>query len=251
MKISRLKISDTLTFSFIGPPLEQGPLPTVFYFALSAKDSLETDPYNQPVRFLHSNKCRIFTVTLPGHEEGRKPENAISYWAEKMSEGKDLLTPFFDNVKKGIDYLLKEKLVLEEAFGVMGLSRGAFVASHVAALCPAIRFIVGFAPQTRLSKAKEFQGGPDVSHFDLENLIPKLYNRTIRFYIGNLDTRVGTKNAFDLVSRLAEEAKNHRIRSAPIELIIGPSIGYQGHGTAPHVFEAGTIWINHFWEGVS
>jgi len=232
----------------LAPLLTKAPLPTVFYFALSAKDSLETDPYNQPTRFLHSEECRIFTVTLPGHEEGRRPENAITYWAEKMKEGTDLLTPFFQEVKTGIDYLQNENLILDGKFGVMGLSRGAFIASHVAALCPEIRFILGFAPQTRLSQAKEFQEGPDISHLDLKNLVPKLYDRTIRFYIGNLDKRVGTKNAFELICDLAEEAKNRRIRSAPIELIIGPSIGFQGHGTGPDVFQAGSDWIKHLWK---
>lgn len=248
MKVSQLKVSDSLMFSFVGPSLEKGPLPTIFYFALSAKDSLETDPYNQPACFLHSEKCRIFTVTLPGHEEGLKPENAIAYWAEHMKKGKDLLTPFFQEVADGIQFLFRENLLLKDQFGCMGLSRGVFVAAHVAALYPEIGFILGFAPLTRLSYAKEFQSGPDVSKFDLKKLVPKLYDRKIRFYIGNLDTRVGTKHTFELVSLLAEEAKHHRVRSAPIELIIGPSIGYQGHGTGPQVFQAGIDWVKSLLE---
>ncbi|WP_420422186.1 alpha/beta hydrolase [Simkania sp.] len=251
MKVSQVKVSDSLTFSFVGPSLEEGPLPTIFYFALSAKDSLETDPYNQPALFLQSDKWRIFTVTLPGHEEGRKPENAISYWAEQMKQGNELLTPFFQEVAQGIQYLLQENLIQKDQFGCMGLSRGVFIAAHVAALCPELRFILGFAPLTRLSYAKEFQNGPDVSHFDLEKLAFKLYDRKIRFYIGNIDSRVGTKYTFELVSHLAEEAKNHRIRSSPIELIIGPSIGYQGHGTGPQVFQAGTLWVRSLLEGSS
>lgn len=248
MKISQVKVSDSLTFSFVGPNLEKGPLPTIFYFALSAKDSFETDPYNQVVRFLQSDKWRIFTVILPGHEEGRKPENAISYWAEEMNQGNDLLTPFFQEVARGIQYLLQENFIQKDLFGCMGLSRGVFVAAHVAALCPELRFILGFAPLTKLSYAKEFQNGPDVSHFDLETLASKLYDRKIRFYIGNIDSRVSTRNTFELVSHLAEEAKNHRIRSSPIELIIGPSIGYQGHGTGPQVFQAGVDWIRSIME---
>ena len=247
MKISTLKISNDLTFSFVGPPLSAGPLPTMFYFALSSEDSFGTDPYNQPVRFLDSDELRIFTVTIPGHETGLKPENAITLWAEKFRQGHDLLSPFFQSVKEGIDYLIKNNLILEEKLGAMGLSRGAFVACHIAALCPAIRLILGFAPLTCLNHAKEFQGGPDVSSFNLEHLIPSLYDRIIRFYIGNQDTRVGTEKAFKLVHDLATEAKNCRIRSAPIELTIGPSIGYEGHGTAPHVFQAGVDWIKKLW----
>ena len=125
MKTSHLTISDTPIFSFVSPLLEQGPLSTVFYFALSAKDCSATDPYHHPVRLLHSNKCCIFTTALP----------------------------VFEKVKEGIDYLLDKKLILEKAFGVMRLSRKAFVASHVTTLCPAIRFITSFASQTQLDKA--------------------------------------------------------------------------------------------------
>lgn len=247
MKISQIKISETLTFSFVGPPLEAGPLKTVFYFALSAQDSLETDPYNQPVRFLYSDDLRIFTVTIPGHEEGLRPESAIQVWAKKMEGGMDVLSPFFKSVKHGIDSLLEKNLILDEKLGVMGLSRGAFVASHIAALSPNIHWILGFAPLCRLSTVKDFQSTPHAPILDLETLIPKLYHKVIRFYIGNQDKRVGTEHAFQLIYQLATEAKRQRIHSPPLELIIGPSIGYLGHGTAPHVFQAGVDWIRKMW----
>lgn len=243
MNLSTLKVSDTLTFSILGPPLSAGPLPTVFYFALSAQDSFQTDPYNQPARFLACDQIRLFTATLPGHEEGLKPENALHVWAEKMSEDPHYLTRFFEDVKNGIDKLLEQNLIPEGKLGAIGLSRGCLIASHIAALCPEIRTLCGFAPLTRLSHAKEFQNGPDASAYDLQHLTPKLYDRTIRFYIGNLDKRVGTEYTFELVQTLAKEAKTHRIHSPPIEMVIGPSIGYQGHGTGPQVFQAGVNWM--------
>lgn len=248
MKSSQIQVTNSMAFSYIGPPLDKGPLPGVCYFALSAKDSFESYPYNQPVSLLQSDTCRIFTVALPGHKEKHDPEKAMAYWAEKMRKGVDILSPFFHEVKQGIDYLIEKNFIIEKSLGVMGLSRGVFIAVHIASLCPTIRFILGFAPQTRLSYSKWFQEGPDVSYLDLERLVPKLYNRVIRFYIGNLDTRVGTRNAFDLVYNLAKEAKHHRIHSPPIEMMISPSIGYQGHGTPSHIFAAGVDWIKNIWE---
>ena len=53
---------------FVGPPLEEGPFPTLIYFALSAEDSLQCDPFNQPVQFLEGLPLRIFSITLPGAE---------------------------------------------------------------------------------------------------------------------------------------------------------------------------------------
>ena len=87
---------------------------------------------------------------------------------------------------------------------------------------------------------------PATTSLNLEHLTPLLYNRTIRFYIGNRDKRVGTAHTFSLTEKLAEKAYHNRIRSAPIELIIGPSIGYQGHGTSQAIFQEGATWIkNH------
>ncbi|MCB1081898.1 MAG: alpha/beta hydrolase, partial [Chlamydiia bacterium] len=67
--------------------------------------------------------------------------------------------------------------------------------------------------------------------------------KKVRFYIGNHDMRVGTDHAFSFIQNLAKEAHTHRIRTSPIELIIGPSIGYQGHGTAPQTFQSGAEWV--------
>ncbi|MCB1084213.1 MAG: hypothetical protein KDK61_07865, partial [Simkania sp.] len=72
---------------FVGPRLEEGPLPTLIYFALSAEDSLERDPFNQPVQFLEGLPLRIFSITLPGHENNLPPEDALNVWEERMKKG--------------------------------------------------------------------------------------------------------------------------------------------------------------------
>ncbi|MDN3509058.1 MAG: hypothetical protein P0S93_03435 [Candidatus Neptunochlamydia sp.] len=45
--------------------------------------------------------------------------------------------------------------------------------------------------------------------------------------------------AFSFISKLAVEAHKNRIRSSPIELLIGPSICYKGHGSSPEIFKVG------------
>ncbi|WP_194848131.1 hypothetical protein [Candidatus Neptunochlamydia vexilliferae] len=213
-----------LEVRFTGPPLEEGPLSTLFYFALSAEASLKQDPFNQPVQFLEGTPMRIFSVTLPAHENGRPPEEAIDAWKKE-----DLITPFIQELAGLVEEL---KPSMTTCFAA-GLSRGVFIACHLAALCPIISHVLGFAPMTRLEG------------LDLETLVPKIYDRKIRFYMGNRDLRTGTEHTFSLVQKLAEEAYHYRIRSSPIEMIIGPSIGYQGHGTSPEVFKAGINWIKY------
>jgi len=217
---------------FVGPPLEEGPFPTLIYFALSAEDSLQCDPFNQPVQFLEGLPLRIFSITLPGHENNLPPENALNIWEERMRKGDPVIPPFIDSVQEILESL--QPHILDKRLAVAGLSRGAYIACHVAAVCPNISTILGFAPLTQFRVAR---------HLDLETLIPHLYNRAIRFYIGNHDTRVGTEHAFSFISKLAAEAHKNRIRSSPIELLIGPSIGYKGHGTSPEIFKAGAEWI--------
>lgn len=215
---------------FIGPPLKEGPLPALFYFALSAEDSLGKNPYNQPVQFLQGLPLRIFSITLPAHENSFPAEEAMNVWAERTKRGDALIPSFIEEVKETIERLKPHFT----SCAVAGLSRGAFIACHVAAACQKFTHILGYAALTQLDYA------PDLN---LETLSSKLFNRKIRFYIGNHDTRVGTERAFSFIHTLAKEANRNRIRNAPIEMIIGPSIGYQGHGTSPDVFQAGVDWL--------
>jgi len=235
------KTRNQLELAFIGPPLDKGPLPLVIYFALSKEESLTLDPFNQPALALHSDKCRVASITLPGHGPNLDPRAAIGVWAEDFEKGGDPLSPFFKQCQKAIDELIEEGIASSVA--LMGLSRGVYAACQVAALTPNVRTILGFAPLVKLSFAKEFEGISLPSNLDLTSLCDLLCDRTIRFYIGNRDTRVNTAHTFELVSMLADTAYNRRIRSSPIELLIGPSIGYMGHGTPPHIFEEGAAWL--------
>lgn len=233
-------------FSYIGPDISSGPLPALFYFALSAEDSLHLDPYNQPVAYLSSLPMRIFSMTLPGHEGGSPPTQALDIWAAEISRGNNLIHHFASHVKSTIDHLLKQNVLDPEKLAVAGLSRGAFIAAHAAAAIPEFRYILGFAPLTQLSYAKEFQTlshTPLVQSLSLTHLADPLSERSIRFYIGNHDTRVSTRLCFDLIDTLSQTAHQKRIRSPQIELIIGPSIGHQGHGTSKEVFHHGAQWI--------
>lgn len=225
---------------FKGPPLEEGPLPTLFYFALSDDESLNLDPFNQLVEFLKNEPIRIFSLTIPGHGPDLDPTKAISRWKELYDQGLDPLSPFFAKAAQTIEQLAAQNILSKVA--VAGLSRGAFCALHIAARTPLIRTVLGFAPLTDLNYLQEFAGFTP-RYLSLEPLIPKLCDRTIRFYIGNRDTRTGSENCFHLVRDLANEAYEQRIRSSPIEMIVGPSIGHKGHGTSPEVFKNGATWL--------
>jgi hypothetical protein len=244
--IHTFDLKGNLKVAYTGPHIAKGPLPALFYFALSAQDSLCLDPFNQIVEYLAKLPMRIFSLTLPGHENNLPPTQALDIWAKEIANGRNVIAEFIANVKLAVDTLLLEGALIPEQIGVAGLSRGAFIAAHAAAEIPHFRWILGFAPLVQPAFAKEFQAIshlPLVQSLSLEILVDRLIDRHLRFYIGNLDTRVKTKLCFNFVEKLAQAAYENQIRSPQAELIIGPSIGRDGHGTSKKVFHEGAQWI--------
>lgn len=238
-------LAPNLDVGHLGPPLEKGRLPAVFYFALSAQESLDLDPYNQPAVFLANLGVRVFSLNLPAHGPNLNALEAIGTWAQNFSEGIDPLAPFLEQASFAIDALIDKGLIVREKIGVMGLSRGGLIASHVAKSCADVRAITAFAPMIALTKAREFvpKHTPGASEYNLVEIADELVGKPLRFYIGNRDTRVGTKICFDFVEDLVERSFQKGIRSPEVELLISPSIGHMGHGTSKAIFESGAAWI--------
>lgn len=246
MALEILQFTPDIEVAHLGPSFEKGPLPAVFYFALSARESLEIDPYNQPVCYLSPYDVRIFSFNLPSHGPNLHAVDAIKDWADEFDKGNNPITPFIEQVIFSIEILIKKRWILPEKIGLMGLSRGGLIASHVAIQFPDTRAVVGFAPMTELTYAGEFENireTPAAQALNLENHLDLLCDKTIRFYIGNRDVLTGTEKCFQLVRNLAETAFHKGIRSPAIELVISPSIGHKGHGTAKKTFEAGADWL--------
>ena len=148
-----------------------------------------------------------------------------------------------NNVQFAINALIEKGLIVREKIGLMGLSRGSLIAALFATQYE-VRAILGFAPMTELTFAREFENIKGNAHqYNLTHHIDALCEKTIRFYIGNRDTRVGSDKCYSLVWELANAAFEKDLRSPPIELIVSPSIGHMGHGTSKDVFEAGADWL--------
>lgn len=235
-----------LPIHFAGPELTEGPLPAIFYFTSTARESLTVDPFNQPVNFLSDQKLRIFSLTLPGHGLGTENTHAFMHWANSLASGHDIITRFVHQCSLALDFLLEKEYIQPDQIAAAGLSRGAFIAFHFASQDPRVKTILGFSPLTQLDQSsyfKELENHPVVKSLSVDTLIPTLARCKIRCYIGNRDTLVGTENCFHFIQGLTEEAFQHKNRSLPIELIIYPSIGHKGHGTPPHIFRDGTDWL--------
>jgi predicted esterase len=186
---------------------------------------------------------RIFSMTLPGHENDLPAKDAMKIWADDIAKGRDCVSDFLDAAQLAVDFAIKEKFADPEKLAASGLSRGAFIAAHLAAGDERFRHLLGFAPLSCLSKIKEFahlKDHPLVDSLDLIHLSEKLSDRHVRMYIGNEDTRVGTKDCVDFAMSIV---KHKKTRVAQVELLIYPSIGQMGHGTPPEIFKQGADWI--------
>jgi esterase FrsA len=223
MQNHRLK---ELGLSWTGRPLDAGPLPAFFYFALSAEESLHTQPYCQPVHTLQNTSFRCFSLDLPFHTGQQNPNQAIIEWAANQNA----THPFIRKCVQAVDTLFDSQLINADHLYCGGLSRGGYAALHLAAADPRFKAVVGFAPLTSFSD-------------EPNNLIDSLIHTEIRFYIGNRDERVSTAKAFHFLQELTEAKYRNGERSPKTEMIMTPSIGHKGHGTTPGTFTDGAHWL--------
>lgn len=228
-----------------GPSLDQGPLPALIYLSLAGDESLSLNPFNQPIQWLADKPIRCFSLTLPCHGKGFDKSIAMEHWANLLREN-HLLTPFLNLGLSAINKLVNKNLIQWKQLALAGLSRGAFAACHLAAHLPNCAAICGFAPLTELTVLKEFRS-EDIcdraTSWGLGTVAEKLAKIPSRLYIGNNDTRVGTEACFAFHRQLVAQAHSQRLRPAPHELCITPSIGHKGHGTTPEVFANGAAWV--------
>lgn len=232
---------------FTGPPLSEGPLPAFFYFALAGDESLTLDPYNQVVAYLYQQPMRCWSLTIPGHGPNFDKTRAIHYMMEEMLAGRDVLGNFFNEAEDAIRWAINAGHVDPERLALGGLSRGGLVATHLAARLEEVEIVLGFAPLTYISAlahSPAIADNPLIQGLSLDHLIPQLLNKKLRYYIGNRDMRVSTDLCFQFIRKLTDTAFTEGIRSPSIDLIIGPSMGFKGHGTAPSVFYSGAQWLS-------
>lgn len=232
--ISCEPVPDHEDWRFVGQTLTAGPMPAIIYFSLTAEQSLELDPYNQFVGFLNAgdkSKFRVFSVTLPFHTSDMK-ENEVAFrrWANIYNSGGDLVSGFVRKVSSTLNSFVADGYISPNKIYVAGLSRGALLAAHIAVSNPNVRACLGFSPVTVLHDLHEFSDAEihsDRARMKIrraslhnESVTEGLMRIPVRFYMGNSDTRVGTRNAFDAVHLVAERAAEEGVRSPPHEFIM-------------------------------
>ena len=244
------KVQGLDSVHFLGPPLNEGPLPAVFYFALTAEQSLTLAPINSPAAYLSLKKVRIFSWSLFAHDNITDPKESMILWAKALKDNSPFVSDFVETAQNNLSYLIQKKWVKEDAIAACGLSRGGFLSTHWAASDPRIKALVGFAPLINVHSRGVFAeliNSSFARSLDLIHLKDKLSKTHIGYYTGNHDQSTGTMPVMELVKAISDAAYTKKIRSPQTHLFVYPSIGHKGHGTAPHVFYSGTEFISDFF----
>jgi predicted esterase len=207
--------ANSLTF-FVKEPTDRPAKGTIFYFSLSAEDSLSLPPFCHPVDSLLKQGISVISTTLPHHEDNARPYGISELW----QKDKHILKEFIERLQKSIEEIKKQ---YSPPFGAMGLSRGAFIALHLASECKDIYSICCFAPMLSLK---------DDLDLSLPTLVSKLLSKNIHIFIGDNDTLVNTSKVI---------AFGHEIEA---KVTVYPSIGRSGHGTPDEQFEKGATWLS-------
>lgn len=229
---------------YVGPSIDKGPKPSVFYFCTSARQSLTKSPFCEFIKHLDPN-IRVFSLSLPFHNEDSNNRHILrDFWSEEFQKRPSFLEDFFDNFTQVFNYLDHQNLFIENKIAVGGVSRGGFIACHLAARFEKIKFLLGFAPMTDLEGCPYFENLPESAYlYNASSIIKSLFNVNVLFLIGNRDIAVSSKNAASFILKLADYQFSNGVRSPDVQIKIRPSIGHRGHGTSSETFQEGAIWL--------
>jgi dienelactone hydrolase len=210
------------------------PAPTLFILAAGMEDTARQPIYFEVGRLLTREGYICVTLDPPCHGADARPGEpaGLQGWAARLEKGEDPIASFNARARAVLDHLVKTGVTDPAHVAACGTSRGGFLAYHFAAVEPRVRAVAGFSPVTNLLALAEFanlkQHEP-TKQLGLVHHATKLADRAIWLSIGNNDARVDTDDAITFArktSAAAIAAANPRGSAAPIELLVGSSVGH-------------------------
>ncbi|NDE63621.1 MAG: hypothetical protein EB053_04625 [Chlamydiae bacterium] len=235
-----------LRYQICEPASHSFPLKTVIFFTTTAKEALEVPPLCNPSNFLIEHQIRVISFDLPLHNEEIPSFDGVKRWTNHMEKTQeDILSIFLSEVSEWIDQNLDPMTPL----GFMGISRGAFLAAHLASYRKKKNPLVLFSPMHDLEYPWLWSDSKNqplfIEKFRLNRICPFLKDCPLFLSVGNNDERVNTHQLIRFYEELIESKKKEQSRNIPIELHVFPSIGMYGHGTSDHIFSQGASWMHH------
>ncbi len=178
---------------YLGNPKD----PLVVVLGLAAQQTLDSVYEWGGVPELMSAGYSLLSLDLPCHGNDSPPPSVgtshlgLGCWADRIHAGdRDIFLNFCSELEEALDELHPTSV------GIVGVSRGGYVAIVCAAYDTRITAIALEAPVTDLNYLAEFKVLPvDESLFNTDQYVPYLESRPVLVRIGAHDTRVGTWKA--------------------------------------------------------
>jgi dienelactone hydrolase len=229
----------------IWPKKPETPAPTLFIFAGSIEDSLNTPYFRQCGNQLAKEGYLCVSVDLPCHgPEVRTGEPAgIAGWRARIEKGEDFVAEATMRFRAALDDLVEFKLADPERIAACGTSRGGFMAVHFLASDPRVKAAAAFAPLTDMMLIDEFKTLEKrdlADRLSLKSQAEKLAGRAVWLIIGDRDERVSTDESIAFCRAVtAASLKNKKPALVDLHVVSEP----QGHTTPKGADEQAAVWI--------
>lgn len=213
--------------------------PLVMVFATTASESL-SGKFTGAVDALVRSGHVVASLDLPCHVEAAervsrtrdvmaayrsRDVQGLGCWAAAVrSTSEDVFLPFLEAVSEAISDLQARGLTTGQRVGVLGVSRGGYVALRAAVANSRIAAAAVLAPVTHLGVLKEFSNVSVGDQYDLVKLSWALAGKSLFLQIGSNDRRVGTGSALRLVDGVIAASGE---ASPDLTVMVTPTPGHQ------------------------
>ncbi len=250
-EVGRMDILQTpsgIRFGLLGKK-SSSPAPTLFTFASDIESALGGLDYIKTGIIVGRHGYLCVSLDLPYHGAAalQGHPDGLAGWAADIGKGHAVFPEFVSKVSRVLDYLIRERYTDPQKVAVAGISRGAFVAMHVAAADPRFKCAIGFSPVTDLTELGEFAELKDnqlARSLSLANIAEKLVGRPLWVSIGNNDARVGTDKAIEFTRKVVAASvagkKSTGSEFIDVELHVMP---WPGHGRPVSAHDGAAAWL--------
>ncbi len=221
------------------------PAPTLFIFGSTIEESLGDAYCRQCGNQLAEQGYVCVSLDLPCHgKDEREGEPAgLSGWSHRAVKGEDFMAPMVARAKKVLDHLIAEGYTDPAKVAACGVSRGGFVAGHIAAADERVKCVAAFAPVTDLTALSEFHGtgeNPLVRSLSFLQKADELAGRAVWLVIGDQDARVSTDRTIELARRITAASLAAK-KESRVELHVMPDA--RGHAIPDSSAARASDWI--------
>jgi pimeloyl-ACP methyl ester carboxylesterase len=180
--------------------------PTLFLLGAATQSMLTNPDFSRHGELMYAQGWNVVSVDPPCHGEDLRPgERAeILGWADRFLKGEDTVAAFVARVNDVIDHLVTENVAKSGSVALMGVSRGGFLALHVAAGNARIAAVCTLAPVMDWAMVREFAEMKENALVKSTALINHVDRITCPVWtiIGSADDRVDTSKAVEVMHRL-------------------------------------------------